>query len=102
MANQPAVEFSIAKVTSTGEYKILYKEQSPSGKFITNEAKSYYTNDPEDAVLTLREEIINALGSGRSFKLGSKYTLELVNKYSKSKRKTQEYNILGGEGSYGK
>ena len=98
MSSLPSVILSIARLSSTNEYKVVYKEQTPKGTFEVNEAKSYYTDDPEDAVLTFRDQLIDLMGSGRSFKLGSKYTLNLVNKYSKSHRRTKEVNLPGGEG----
>lgn len=91
----PPVILSISRLSATDEYKVVHKEKQPGGKFEVNEARSYYTSDPEDAVLTLRDEVIQSLGSGRSFKLGSKYTLMLVNRYAKSHREVRE---LGGGG----
>lgn len=79
------VVLSISRLSDTNEYKVVYKESLPDGRLRLDEAKAYYTNDPEDAVLTLRDEIAQLLVSGRAFKLGSKYTLRLVNRFSGSR-----------------
>lgn len=68
----------ITRVKDTGEFKVYWR-----GSGIDREARAYYTEDPEDAALTLSDELKRARESGEQVGIiDAVLTLRLISKYS--------------------
>ena len=80
------IDLSITRDKDTKEYKVLWKSRpvgstKKTGKL--DEAKTYYTDDAEDAVLTLRATARRALKRGNKVRIvGTSLTKSLISKYS--------------------
>jgi len=67
-------------------YIVQVGTQSPKGKVTFKPSRDLLEDSPEDAVFTLRDRITEMLGTGKSFRIKDKFTLDLVNRYASSRR----------------
>lgn len=99
MATKGLVNLTITKIPSTGEYKVMWRNkkyrtlEKPKSVLRLDEAKSYYTDDPEDAFLTMKSMAVEARRDGHPVQIGgTSITRRLVHRYSKSSE-------IGSEGN---
>lgn len=90
-SGEKQVSLSITKVRGTGGYKVRYGTRvsyalnSRRSSIRYDEDKAYYTDDPEDAVATLKDMAVEARRQGHTVQIkGIEPTASLVKRYSRS------------------
>ena len=81
MPRKGSVRLTITGPNVDGEYKVIWK--GPQGKI--SEDKSYYSDDEEDIVSTLKSMAVEARRGGYTVQIGGTATTRrLVKRYSRS------------------
>lgn len=72
------VTIGITRKADTDEYKVYWRE---NGRY--NEARTYYTDDPEDAVFALIDIIERSREAGEDAEpSNARFTLDLISRYN--------------------
>ena len=84
------IKLTISRLPDTREYRVNWFDkryralEKPKSIFRYNEDKSYYTDDPEDAVMTLKSTAVEARRAGYTVQVGgTASTRRLISRYSK-------------------